>query len=114
MAKGTNVKLMDGRFSAMPVSNRRSGVHRLIVQAVRECRTLTFWYDGEPTIVEPHWYGVDTKGFETLGAYQIGRKVWRLFHVHEISRLALGLDSFRPQSNFKRDDKDMTLIYAEV
>lgn len=89
-------------------------MHRLIVRAVREGRTLTFWYDGEPTTVEPHWYGVDTKGLETLGAYQIGGKGWRLFHVHEISRLALGSDSFRPQSDFKRDDKEMTLVYAEV
>ncbi len=89
-------------------------MHRLIVRAVREGRILTFWYDGEPRTVEPHCYGVDTKGHEALKAYQNGEKGWRLFPILEISRLALGMDTFRPQSDYKRDDKEMTLVYAQV
>lgn len=86
----------------------------IVLNAVREMRTLQFWYDGELRTVEPHCYGVDGKGHESLRAFQIGGKGWRLFHVVEMARVSSTSETFRPRPDYKRDDKAMGTIFAQV
>ena len=89
-------------------------MNQIILSAIRDRRTLSFSYDGEIRTVEPHCYGVDGKGHEALRAYQIGGKGWRLFHVGGISRLSGGDQTFLVRLDYKRNDKAMDRIYAQV
>ena len=88
-------------------------MNQTILNAVRNMQTLTFWYHGESRTVDPHCYGRDGKGHDAIRAYQHG-KGWRLFHVHELRSLSAGSQGFRPQNDYKRNDKAMDRIYAQV
>ena len=85
-----------------------------ILNAVRTMTTISFWYDGEHRIVEPHCYGVDGKGHEAVRAFQLGGKGWRLFHAGEMSRVTVGDLTFRARPDYRRNDKAMDQIYAPV
>ena len=89
-------------------------MNQMILAAVEGKQTLSFWYSNELRIVEPHCYGVDGKGHDAIRGFQRGGKGWRLFHVSEISRLALDGQGFRPQPDYKRNDQAMDRIYAQV
>jgi hypothetical protein len=41
-----------------------------ICDAIRSMQTLSFTYNGFRRVVEPHAYGIDTKGHEALRAFQ--------------------------------------------
>ena len=86
----------------------------VIASAIRSMHTISFWYDGERRTVEPHCYGVDGKGHDALRAYQLGGKGWRLFHVAEMSGLSAGDQAFQTRPDYKRNDKAMDRIYAQV
>lgn len=89
-------------------------MNQIIADAVRNMRTISFWYNGERRTVEPHCYGVDGKGHDALRAYQLGGKGWRLFHVDEMSGLATGDQTFRERPDYSRNDRAMDQIYAQV
>ncbi|MDP3262450.1 MAG: hypothetical protein U1E06_07885 [Tabrizicola sp.] len=85
-----------------------------VFSAVRERRMLHFWYDGEQRTIEPHCYGRDSNGHEALRAFQIGGKGWRMFHVGEMVRVVSAAETFVPRPDFKRNDKAMSTIFAQV
>lgn len=90
-------------------------MNRAIISAIQGQRTLTFNYHGERRTVEPHCYGLDTKGHEALRAFQRGSKGWRLFHVSEIAGLVdVGEGFDGPRPDYKRNDKGMSRIYAQL
>lgn len=89
-------------------------MHQTIVSAISNRKTLEFRYNNEARIVDPHCYGVDGKGHDAIRAFQRGGKGRRLFHVKDISGLVLGQQSFEVQMDYKRNDKAMGLIYAQV
>ena len=89
-------------------------MNQTIIDAINSKTTLAFRYSNEKRIVEPHWYGRDTKGHDALRAYQIG-KGWRMFHISEITGLALGNSGFtQPRPDYARGDKSMDQIYAQL
>jgi hypothetical protein len=89
-------------------------LNQTIVNAVRTMNTLSFWYDGERRTVEPHCYGVDGKGHDAVRAFQLGGKGWRLLHVSEMSGLTAGDQVFLARPDYRRNDKAMDRIYAQV
>lgn len=93
-----------------------------IALAIQKHNLLSFTYDGFVREVEPHCLGIDKKGHAALRAYQVaggsesGEYVgWKLFHVNEILNLRVLDRTFKqPRQGYKRGDKDMLRIQAEV
>ena len=90
-------------------------MNRAIISAIQNQRTLTVNYHGERRTVEPHCYGMDTKGHEALRAYQTGGKGWRLFHLSDVVGLVDVGESFDgPRPDYKRNDRVMSQIFAQL
>jgi predicted DNA-binding transcriptional regulator YafY len=93
-----------------------------IALAIQNRNFLSFTYDGFTREVEPHCLGIDKKGHPALRAYQVaggsesGEYVgWKLFHVNEIRNLHVLSKTFQqPRHGYKRGDKDMRQIQAEL
>lgn len=93
-----------------------------IATAIQGRNLLSFMYDDFRRTVEPHTYGIDTKGHMALRAYQVsGGSIsgeyagWKLFHVDEILSMSVQLQTFvgsRP--GYKRGDKAFTNIIAQL
>jgi predicted DNA-binding transcriptional regulator YafY len=89
-------------------------MHQILLDAIRDKCLVTFRYDGETRVVEPHCYGVDTKGHKALRAFQVG-KGWRLFHVAEMGPMSMTGGRFeRPRPEYNPNDKHMATIYARL
>jgi hypothetical protein len=96
-------------------------VDSMLVDAIDQRHTIMFDYEGAERIVEPHCYGVTKKGKEAIRGYQVGgysssgRMGWRLFSVDKVRNLSVGKDVFSaPRPGYKRGDRDMETIYAQI
>jgi predicted DNA-binding transcriptional regulator YafY len=106
----------------MPFNLATSKAHMDISSAIQNRQLLAFTYDGFERVVEPHCYGMDTKGHDALRAYQVRGgsesgeyRGWKLFHTREIRQLTLLPDQFRgPRPGYKRDDKAFSRIQAQL
>lgn len=94
--------------------------HDLIIDAIKNRRTLSFIYDGCERVVEPHAYGV-TKSGDALRGYQIegqsnsGQLGWHLFLVEKMQNFSGNETGFSgPRPGYKRGDSAMSRIYAEL
>jgi hypothetical protein len=93
-----------------------------IVSAIRDMQLLSFYYDGYPRVVEPHTYGVDSKGHGALRGYQIrggsesGEYIgWKLFHISEIRQLTVLPEKFSgPRPKYSRGDRAFKIIRAQL
>jgi predicted DNA-binding transcriptional regulator YafY len=86
----------------------------MIVGAIENQTHLSFSYDGESRTVEPHCYGIDTKGHEALRAWQVN-KGWRLFHVSEMGTLSdTGRAFTGARPGYNPNDKHMVRIIARL
>lgn len=93
-----------------------------ICQAISDLQLISFIYDGQSRVVEPHTYGVDTKGHWALRAYQVRGYTklgqlpdWRFFHVDRISGLTILQETFAgPRDGYKRGDKAFDTIHCEI
>lgn len=93
-----------------------------IEQAIKEHHVLEFTYKGFRRIVEPHTYGVDTKGHRALRAFQIGggsssgsAPGWKLFHVDDMNGVRTTGQRFdRARPDYSRGDCAFQVIYAEL
>lgn len=93
-----------------------------IATAIQRRNLLSFIYDGFRRSVEPHTYGMDTKGHMALRAYQVGGGSdsgeyvgWKLFHVHEMLNVSVQPQAFAgPRPGYKRGDKAFTSIRAQL
>jgi hypothetical protein len=80
-----------------------------IISAIRDRTALEFFYNGQPRIVEPQTYGINTAGQPSLRGYQRGggsssgyTKGLRLFEVRKMSKVRLTSERFaeaRPEHN---------------
>ncbi|KQZ34219.1 hypothetical protein [Duganella sp. Root1480D1] len=94
----------------------------MIPSAIKNKQLLSFIYDGYSRTVEPHTYGVDTKGHPALRAYQVGGGSdsgeftgWKIFHVTEMRNLASTPTHFSgPRQGYKRGDKAFAVIHAQL
>jgi len=93
-----------------------------ITSAIRNRQLLSFTYDGFTRTVEPHTYGIDTKGHKAVRANQVsggsesGEHVgWKLFHFSEMRALSVLPQQFSgPRPKYKRGDKAFSTIHAEL
>lgn len=97
-------------------------MNQAICKAIAEKRLLSFTYEGFNRIVEPHTYGVTTAGNEAIRCYQVrgsgsdGRSTgWHLMTLSKISFLSFLEETFpKPRDNYRRNDRDMSAIYAQL
>ena len=93
-----------------------------IATAIQGRNLLSFTYDGYRRTVEPHTYGMDTKGHMALRAYQVSggsesREYvgWKLFHVNEMLSVSVQPQTFSsPRADYKRGDKVFSSIRAQL
>lgn len=92
-----------------------------IIEAIENKNLIEFNYDGESRIVEPHCYGLSTKGNEVLRAYQVdgfsssGKMGWKLYDLGKANNINILEDIFdKPRNDYKRGDKGMDEIYSEL
>lgn len=98
-------------------------MNQTIISAIQNQQTLSFYYDGQPRIIEPHTYGVTTTGKESLRGYQIqgehasshGNQPWHLFTVSKVVDLQCTGKAFNgARQGYKRSDSAMLQIYAQL
>lgn len=92
-----------------------------IINAIENQLIVEFYYENELRVVEPHCYGITTTGNEGLRAYQIdgysssGKLGWKMYDLEKAEDLVITEDSFDgPRAGYKRGDKGMDEIYAEL
>lgn len=97
-------------------------MNQKIIEAIENGNLLEFDYNGHHRIVEPHTYGVNHKGNETLAAYQIDGTSdngdvpdWKQFTTEKISNLQVLDETFTSaRKGYKKGDSRMDEIYAEL
>lgn len=91
-----------------------------IINAIRNQNVITFDYEGESRTVEPHCYGVTTKGNEAIRAYQIdgysssGKMGWKLYDLSKADNIDILDETFDVRDDYKKGDKGMSRIFAEI
>lgn len=98
-------------------------MNQIIINAIRNKQTLSFTYDGQPRVVEPHTYGVTTTGKESLRGYQVqgghatshSNQPWHLFTASKMVSLQGNGNTFNcARQGYKRTDSAMQQIYAQL
>lgn len=94
-----------------------------IIQAINKKRKLQFTYQNRARIVDPHIFGISTKGNEVILCWQTGGSSskpgdlpnWRMFETHEIHGLQIMNDEFVPQiKTYNHLQSDILTRYAAV
>ncbi|HDR52561.1 MAG TPA: hypothetical protein ENN90_13250 [Mariniphaga anaerophila] len=92
-----------------------------IVNSIRNKNLLEFYYDGGSRVVEPHCYGLTTKGNEGLRAFQVsgysssGEMGWKLFNLSKARSIKVLNESFnKPRAGYKKGDRGMSRIIEEL
>jgi hypothetical protein len=91
-----------------------------VTSAIQTKHLLEFYYENVRRVVEPHCYGRDTAGNDALCAWQLtgelgDRADWRFYVLSKISALRQLPESFdHARPGYKRGDKRMTTIYAQL
>ena len=92
-----------------------------IIDAIEKKKLIEFIYDGESRVVEPHCYGLSTKGNEVLRAYQVdgysssGNMGWKMYDLGKANSINVLDDTFDESRNgYNRRDKAMSEIYSEL
>lgn len=91
-----------------------------IIDAIENQNVIKFYYEEELRVVEPHCYGKTTAGNEALRAYQIdgysssGKMGWKMYDLGKAHDITIIEDTFEVRNGFKRGDKGMSVIYAEI
>lgn len=93
-----------------------------IIEAINNKQKLEIYYDGGVRIVEPYCYGNGTSGNDLLRAFQTngysksGEPTgWKLMITNEMKNIEI-LDEIFEHNNsqYKRNDKAMRTIYAQI
>lgn len=95
---------------------------QIISQAIHNKIRLSFSYDGLRRIVEPHAYGMTSKGNEVLRCFQVNGghnspnpHNWELLSASKIFGLSLTEEHFSSaRPGYKRGDKAMSTIFAQL
>lgn len=95
-------------------------MNQQIIEAIENQNVIEFYYEGERRVVEPHCYGETTAGNEGLRAYQIdgysssGKMGWKMYDLGKSDNIAITEDRFNVRNGYKRGDKGMSEIFAEI
>ena len=92
-----------------------------LIDAIKNLNLLQIDYNGGTRIVEPHCYGVTTAGNEGLRVYQVdgysstSQMGWKMFDMSNASNVILLDRKFSgPRLGYKRNDKGMSKIFAQL
>ena len=93
-----------------------------ICEAISDLHLISFTYDGYYRVVEPHTYGVDTKGQPALRAYQVqgdGKSGplsdWRLFRRDKMHGVTVLQKTFAgPRDGYRKGDPFFSTILCEL
>ena len=92
-----------------------------IVEAINNRNSLELRYSGYSRQVEPHAYGRDKEGDEILRCFQTAggsvsgeRAGWKLLKVRDIYSLHAQKEQFNPRPEYRRGDKSMERIFAQL
>jgi hypothetical protein len=96
-------------------------MNAIINSAIEKKLLLSFTYEGLFRIVEPHCYGISTKGSHCLRAFQVdgesssGNLGWKLYDISKASNILLLEHAFPSiRDGYKKGDKQMTTIIIEL
>ena len=95
-------------------------MNQLIIDAVNARKCLELRYHGYSRIVEPHAYGRDKDGevllcYQTSGGSVSGERAgWKLLTVRELFSRHLLKDIFLIRKEYKKGDKAMERIFAQL
>ena len=93
-----------------------------ICSAIHNLQLISFSYHGHSRVVEPHTYGIDSKGHYSLRAYQVrGRSRsgrvpdWRLFHRADMHGVTVLSETFSgARYGYKKGDKAFNTIQCQL
>jgi hypothetical protein len=93
----------------------------IVSMAIKNHQLLQFYYDGGIRAVEPHCYGLTTKGNEGLRAFQVSGYSstttlgWKMFDLSKATSIIILDQTFvNPRVGYKRGDKGMKTIFSEI
>lgn len=94
----------------------------IIIKAIENRKLLEFYYKNHHRIVEPHTFGISSKGNENLSAFQIDGisernnvPDWGLFTIDKIVDLKILNESFvGTRLKYAKGDSRMIEIYKEL
>lgn len=96
-------------------------MNKKIIEAIKNQNVIELQYEGEWRVVEPHCYGETTAGNEGLRAYQIdgysstGKFGWKMYDLGRANNITITEQTFdSPREGYKRGDKGMSRIHAEL
>jgi hypothetical protein len=96
-------------------------MNTILFQAILQSKVLELRYHSYSRIVEPHAYGRDKDGNEILRCYQTsggsdsGESVgWKLLKVRDVFSLHLSDTVFSARPEYKRNDKAMDHVIAQL
>ena len=92
-----------------------------VIEAIENQNVIEFNYEGELRIVEPHCYGLTSKGNEGLRAYQTGgysssgNMGWKMYDLGKAYDIEVKDETFDgPRPGYTQGDKGMSEIYSEL
>lgn len=93
-------------------------MNQMIINAIEDRLLLTFNYKGKTRVVEPHTYGVQQNGNESLSAWQLSGgsgEDFRLFMLDEMAAIEVQSKSFEcERPTYQRGDQRYSRIFAEL
>lgn len=92
-------------------------MNQIIIAAISERHILEFTYDGQLRVVEPHAYGVNFEGDESLRAFQTNMREpdWRMFLLAKIQTLSATPRIFSgPRKDYYRNETAMDQIHTQL
>lgn len=97
-------------------------MQKLIARAIATRHLVQLDYNGSTCIVEPHIYGVDTRGHETLSAYQVvggslsGENTgWKTFEMAKAGDVQMLASRFgAPRRAYNPADAKFRTVYSQL
>lgn len=96
-------------------------MNQLICDAITRRCLLSVWWQGGTRIVQPHAYGINTKGNPMMRCWQVSGhsrsgKVqwWKPLLVNEARDFEILDETFEPHHEYRMNDKHMTQIYCQI
>jgi len=94
----------------------------IIIEAIENRKLLEFFYKDHYRVVEPHTFGVSSKGNENLSAFQIDGTSesivvpdWGLFTIDKMNGLKILNETFEgTRPKYSKGDSRMIEIYKEL
>lgn len=92
-----------------------------LCDAIKRKKQVNILYKGQIRKINPHLLGINTKGNESLRAFQVGGysesgnvPSWRLYLINEIESVQILDTGFETNPMYNRDDKGMVKIICRI